>query len=387
MTYRLVHALDGAGFDRFAVSYSGGKGYHIELFFDRAVSVEAARKFYATILQHAEIGPDAHGKVEFRPSSTQGVKLPLGINQKTGRYCGFCDTADGLRVWSPEESREYFRRIRKTDHQRVLDFIAEDVEAYDQREAAEMEDAVARHKPLPIYDQSESFTLARASDRYMHGMTAPGQRHNSFLMLARFMNHHGHDQADALELITEWFAWQDRTFYKSDTEFCARDLAECIEFVYANDQTLHAETRDLTVTFAEIDAIIRRCPGKSQKALTYAMLIHSKRLAAENGVFFMTYKQMEQTAGIAERTARRHIDGIAEIGVIDIVRRNQRIPGTKFNKPNFYRMTLAEQDEEGGRGFEIANGTTFADVVRNMYSERQIRALLPRRQSDAILTS
>ncbi|WP_248928985.1 TOTE conflict system archaeo-eukaryotic primase domain-containing protein [Paenibacillus hamazuiensis] len=386
VTYKLTAALDQAGLHDYAVSTSGGKGYHVELFLDKAISTDAARKFYALILRSAEISESADGKVEYRPSTTQGVKLPLGVHQKTGNFCGFCRVDEGLRVMDREESTAYFLAVKKTNHAAILAAI-EDERAYDNRAAADMENAVSRYQPLTTYDQSESYTLSRAAERYEVGLTGPGQRHNSFLLLARLMNHNGVEREAAVTVITEWLEWQDRRFYDSDWNFCMKDLQEVVDYVYDGNLTLTMDVKDLTVSFAEIDAIIRRCPQKNHKALTYAMLVHSKRWAGPGGSFYMTYDQMAVTAGIDIRTAKRQIDQLAKLGVIEIVRRNQRKKGTMIKKPNVYRMTITgatpSPDE---KVFMVTGVADMTDCIRFFYDPKELRTMLPRRQYASLFT-
>lgn len=108
ITYKIADTLLRASIQNFVVSFSGKKGFHVELFLDKAISTELARRFFSFILNAAEIPVDGVGQVEYRPSNTQGVKLPLGVHQETGQFCGFCCVSDGLRVMDPDESFAYF---------------------------------------------------------------------------------------------------------------------------------------------------------------------------------------------------------------------------------------------------------------------------------------
>ena len=80
---KVVDAIAQFGFprDRIYVSSSGGKGYHIELFFTSVVYTNLLYEFYDSIVQ--ETGLD-HRKVEFRPTSKQSIKLPLSVHPRTG---------------------------------------------------------------------------------------------------------------------------------------------------------------------------------------------------------------------------------------------------------------------------------------------------------------
>lgn len=55
VTYKLAHTLEELGLHNYAISFSGSKGYHVELFYDKAISVDASRQFFDLIVQHAEV--------------------------------------------------------------------------------------------------------------------------------------------------------------------------------------------------------------------------------------------------------------------------------------------------------------------------------------------
>ncbi|OXS52540.1 hypothetical protein B1A99_33700 [Cohnella sp. CIP 111063] len=391
ITYKITDVLARVGIQNYAVSFSGQKGYHVEFFLDKAISTELARRFFSFILSAAEIPVDGAGQVEYRPSTTQGVKLPLGVHQKTGDFCGFCCVSDGLRVMDRDESISYLLTIKKTDSDIILNVITDEY-AYSSGDITDMEDTIAAHKPLEAYDQSESYTVSRTTDLYYKGMSGPSQRHNSFMLLARLMNHNGVDPADSRRMIMDWLDVQDKRFYRSTRDVCVKDAENIVDFVYTNNLTLAMEERDLTVSFDEIDAIIRRCGEKNQKALMYAILIHSKRWAAgEGGTFYMTFKQMEETAGINMRTAMRLIKDLEDLGVIEVARRDQKQKGTSKKIPNVYRVTLRPVDEPilgGDRQYVIQRDSGLRECLRFFYTDKMLRNLLPRRQySKLILAS
>ncbi|WP_018130221.1 Cdc6/Cdc18 family protein [Effusibacillus pohliae] len=186
-------------------------------------------------------------------------------------------------------------------------------------------------------------------------------------------------------MITEWMAWQPKHFYTSTWEECLQDIHESVEYVYRKNLTLQVEPRDLTVSFAEIDAIIRQCPQKNQKALAYALLIHSKRWAGENGVFYMIYVQMKEATGMDEVTVWRQLKNLEALGVIEIVARNQSRKGTHLKRPNYYRMTLKVEDVGGDKLFSLEEGRDLSECLKYFYDEKQLKQLIPRRQYDALV--
>lgn len=74
--------------DKIYVSFSGGKGYHVELFFDRLVYTSQLYALYGMVIEQAKLNPR---KVEFRPTYGNAIKLPLSIHGKTGNVCWFVE--------------------------------------------------------------------------------------------------------------------------------------------------------------------------------------------------------------------------------------------------------------------------------------------------------
>lgn len=70
---KVIDALIELGFPRCGIhiSLSGGKGYHVETFFDNLVRTEKLRRVYQWVLESTEL--TAH-QVEFRPTNRNAIK-------------------------------------------------------------------------------------------------------------------------------------------------------------------------------------------------------------------------------------------------------------------------------------------------------------------------
>ncbi|GIQ66820.1 hypothetical protein PACILC2_53880 [Paenibacillus cisolokensis] len=115
ITYKVAKTLDDLNLHNYYISFSGSKGYHIDLFFDEYLQIIYAQKLFAYVIELSDVKQyfiDGD-KIEFRPTDRQGVKLPLGIHQKTEKYCGFCLVEDGLKVMATKESIKYLLAFRK----------------------------------------------------------------------------------------------------------------------------------------------------------------------------------------------------------------------------------------------------------------------------------
>jgi Fic family protein len=91
------------------------------------------------------------------------------------------------------------------------------------------------------------------------------------------------------------------------------------EYVFSHDYSLVPPKKDIDISFNEINQIILQCPEKNQKLLVYSMLIHSKRFANKDGIFYMTFNQMEEVSGLTRMTCINQINKLEKLGAIEVV--------------------------------------------------------------------
>ncbi|MHB8066163.1 MAG: TOTE conflict system archaeo-eukaryotic primase domain-containing protein [Ruminiclostridium sp.] len=248
--YKLVYTLQEIGIpdEYIYISLSGSKGYHVDIFFDKPVENSDVQKLYLMVMNSAEL---LQKEVELRPSETKtgttlGMKLPLGVNQKTGNICWFCDY-EGL-------------------------------------------------KPIKDYD-------------------------------------------------------------------------------YVITKILDIE-------------------GKNKKLLLYAMLIHSKRYANKQGVFFMTKSQMMRTTGLCENTVKNLRKKLEAKEIITITRSKVTKFNKIYNKPmtevNRYKINLFEgicEILDDNKTFKVCDKDCegcFNACLCQMYSDTELKGIFARRQFEEI---
>ena len=88
-------------------TYSGNKGFHIDIFFDSYISKKYADRIYNDILENTGYSKT---EVELRggKENRSGYKLPLGVHQKTLRRC------DLVKVREPKKHKS--REIKNYKH-------------------------------------------------------------------------------------------------------------------------------------------------------------------------------------------------------------------------------------------------------------------------------
>lgn len=88
LVQNLLRELEKLGIprDMLHVSTSGGKGYHVDLFFDELMYTKDLKTLYLHLVSRVNME-----HVEFRPTHRQSIKLPLSAHGKTGAMCWYLD--------------------------------------------------------------------------------------------------------------------------------------------------------------------------------------------------------------------------------------------------------------------------------------------------------
>lgn len=388
VTYTITKTLDNLGIYDHYISFSGNKGYHIDLFFEDLIEIEHAKKFFEYVLIEADILHyfNDGNKVEFRPTAKQGVKLPLGKHQESKKYCGFCLVENGLKVMTKTQSEKLLMTIQKIHSSVVLEILKENKnDNIDRDTFIKTEDAIAQHKALPHYEQSEEFSANMAIEYLLNGLIFKGSRHKITLLLAIYLKYTGLEQAQCKQILYDWMEQQNPNTYTTPLKDCFKDIDQIVKDTYERDYKLASVKKDLTVSIAEIDSIIKSCPEKNQKLIAYAMLIHSKRFANEQGVFYMSRFQLAKATGLGEATIPRQIKKLEQLNVIEVVERDRKVEGEK-HKPNLYRVTLSigyEKVED--REMTISEIIPFSNTLKYFYDVSQLKKVLPRRQFEQLV--
>lgn len=119
------------------ISYSGNKGYHLDLFFKKDTEnrypntiniqifyLNAMQKVQEKLLENknVELENEITKIIEYRPTSKQGCKLPLGVHFKTGNYCNIynLDNKLNLEPINKKEVVENLKNIEKLNFEELL---------------------------------------------------------------------------------------------------------------------------------------------------------------------------------------------------------------------------------------------------------------------------
>lgn len=321
--YKLVDILQQIGIsgEFIYISTSGNKGYHVEIFFNKPVFNTDIKQFYLMVLNYAELLNIDYGKVELRPTHTQGVKIPLGKHFTTNRICWYVDYDTGLK---PVEDYNYILCIQQMDTEFFYDILNKAKDSIDitEQQAIEYENIVSKHRPLKIYQENIdiNITIEAIEQLIKTGLKMTGTRHNSLLKIAKYNKYNGMSAEENKQFLIEWMEKQDERTYSTEWTDVLKDIDEIVNDVYEKNYSLVTKKKDITITSNEIEEILK-IKGKNHKLVLYTLLVHSKRYANKDGVFYMSYEQMKNATGIDSRTTLiKIINELEKSNLIKVIR-------------------------------------------------------------------
>ena len=156
VVHKVVDTLTEMGIpqDRLYVSLSGGKGYHVDIFVNGKVYNNVVRLFYEQML---EISGLDRRKVECWPTHGHGVKLPLGVHQRTHQRCWFVDR----ETLEPIENLDYIYETGYVD-ECVINEIVDRFSCQKEAELYKLDKTNAFLKYLPFLDKKSMLTCKPA---------------------------------------------------------------------------------------------------------------------------------------------------------------------------------------------------------------------------------
>jgi hypothetical protein len=354
------------------VSLSGSKGYHVELFFDKPIAADAAEQFYRKVLK--QLPEFSERDIEFRPTWNQGVKLPLGIHQRTRRRCWFVDN----QTLEPIKSFDYILNIKPIKAEIILDAVIELTEEQEE----EFEKIVrSTDTSITIVDTSKALQKAR---RILEAgrLTASGTRHNTTFTLACFFNSQGFEREEAVAEIMEILLNTPREYFSkgSTPDFWLKETKRLVDYAYDNDLSLGNAHKEITIYKSDILAVLKVGTFR-QKQLAYAMLVTSKRYGR---VFYLTVNTAMKMIGTKSReTAQNGIKKLVEVGFIEYVRKGEldrarsKELGRPIYKPNKYRL-LIDEPASDEKSIQTKGEDGLVDVAYLLLPAEEIKAYVKR---------
>lgn len=348
----VVNAIEKYGVPREYIypSYSGNKGYHVEVFFDDMVYTNRMKAMYNDVVKM--VGHD--GVIEFKPTNDHSIKLPLSTNASTGNVCWYVDRDTGEYI----TDIDYIFDIKQMSASVFQDMVGD----------VPIEEHVYIPRPRnETYNDVDPTTIPDWAPMLM----SPNTRHNTMMQIAigaRF-RHYGPDAT--LALLMTWLDAQPKEYYDTTMDKCQKDAANIRDWVFENvvvkekkgrkilDNYLPIAERGTYIITAEWMDRVMSIKGNGPRHLFFLTMAEQM---ADGRHFQCTMRRIAEILGVAYKTV---VDSIAKLKDKKRIWQSEShvtFYGDKpYQTPHHYRVSVFDADKHG-----VATGKVYVGNVLDL---------------------
>lgn len=322
------------------VSYSGGKGYHVEMFFDESIFINRLQALYNHVITARSLDPH---KVEFRPMNTASIKLPLSRHARTGNMCWYVDRQTLTPIMTPEYIL-HIQQIRAVDAKALIP-----------------ECTVATDNSTNKKDGSERGHSSPETRNLGTTLEQEGTRHNMMRNIAVFKRTHGTSREDCESALEEWIQAQDPLYYKSSQGEIRRDINELIAWVYSDRFILQKPmSSDSTVLRTSMLKGVLEQNSRTARRLYFLLLARCRMQQPR-----ISLKDAGKAIGVSAPSVGKAIRVLAANGhiLIDDGRRLKLEDGTFSAESRSYRVPHSDGHRE-----ELSITITMRELISGFHA-------------------
>lgn len=335
---KLIDGLCDFGFprERIYVSTSGGKGFHVEMFFTDTVYTNYLIDMYETVCADLQLDTK---KVEFRPTSKMSIKLPLSVHGKTGNICWYLDQ----ETLEPIEDVNYVMSIMKIDRDWATTLIRK-------KRRFEMLDC-------PEMRREDHFPSGR---EILPVLIKEGTRHELMVAIGVNQRYQGATQEEIEKVLIDWADNQNQSLIKSSKAEIKDDAARIAAWVCGPKFLALRKNEKSKIFFSqsEIQAMLA-LSGQIQRRVLFviAAFCHKYQTAA------LSAQRISRYVGASDRGVSKAIAHLEKLCLIS------HISGKKAKAPNRFSLLIpiiAERKIEIDWDFKE---NTFEEVYQKFEEE------------------
>lgn len=347
-------------------SYSGNKGFHIDLFLVEMLDKTIINEFYKLILSKTKLSEKI---VELRGGNGQGVKLPLGINFKNhDGMNNFCYLTDyrGIRVDTIPE----LQSKKKCSINCIIAAVKENIDvihkkALTDEQIEEFEEMQGTTKLLEKYDNTNEKRAEKAKEYFEKGIHAEGLRHNVMYEIAIWLKSEDYCMKDVIVKLNEWILRCSN--YGTNIKEFKQDIKDTVKTIFKKDYKFDIQAKEIKISLQDIREVFtvetkNKLETKALRKLYYILLLHSRAYAGEDGIFYMSREQMSD-AGAGNKAElieiTKKINKLIKMGKL------LKFKADTLKAPNRYKLIeLADiVVKSGEKTFKICNDEKCKDCL------------------------
>lgn len=328
-----------------AISSSGNKGYHVDVFMSELLGFYYTKRFYKAVLNATGLDEK---QVEVRGAGAQAYKLPLTKHRNTKKECCFVDV-EGNKL-DTIEAIEGFKKVDiEIIKKAVLEHSKMTKPCLEAQRSASDEELLFEFEEMDAAVQSnEKYSITNeAKVRFCQELLKNGYHLNEnrnptiLLMATYFKDVEGLCLKDTIATIDEWISsgWDKKLI---DHEF-EKKKEYTIKRVYSQKMTFWTSANEIIISLPEIKEVFsvetnNKLQTHALRKLYYILLLHHKAYAKDSNqwTFYMTFEQIAKAGGSSDpKGVRAQLKKLEELGKVNIVSANKFV-GPKMKAPNEY---------------------------------------------------
>ena len=279
--------------ESFAVSMSGRKGYHVDVFFDEPVWNNLARDLYELVLYFGGLSGE---KIERMPRSNHTIKIPLGVNHMTGVRCWYVDK----ETLAPIEDMTYVLGIVPASAKLVASIVEEMGRERKREMIAGMAQRTGKAKEVSL------------AGKYVEpAVDGAGQRHNKMMKYGIRLRNGGADAEAIRKGMLAWCERQPAGLIGSTQEEIERDAAKLAAWIESNINVNTKAERESAVRIYP-DDVQRFMAAGSRTARRIAFYLYT--LCRVYRGASVSYAAISEAVGCTPAMANRIVNGFVEAG-------------------------------------------------------------------------
>lgn len=301
---KIVDLLSDLGLPRnlLYVSTSGGKGFHVDLFFDNLVYTSKLKILYDYVCVEGGLDPS---KVEFRPTHKQAIKLPLSKHCRTGNVCWFLDRD----TFEPIQHLDYILEIEKLSSELVLKII----------------NSLPQKSPIPDVEDidprfSDGVSVKRSVDESKGTFEFPvlhekGIRFKTMVSIAVFCRNKGYPQDEIERLLLQWVEEQNPEYITDPMTKVRDDAIGLAAWVWRDDFHVRSDNRkEIVITGRDIEKVLTQS-SKTMRKILFLIICFEKRF----GSMSLPAKKIAEYVGCGHACAENNLRTLRLRNVINMV--------------------------------------------------------------------
>lgn len=372
------------------ITFSGNKGYHIDIFLSEYLDRKLVQAFYEIILHDTEYSTT---QIELRGASDEGYFLPFSVNfkglqNKNYGYCGIVNEY-GIMTVDTESEINILESMQKLDADTIKDIVLINYKSIDIKSTQTIDDDIEQVestlqtlKLLDIHNTSVNDVVVNIG---LKTIIEQGTRHKLAFVYAIALREIGMSESD---LYNQLILWHENLTegYKSNWIEIEQDCKSITKSVFIKrlqgyKYKLPSNARAY-ITRDDIKQFIS-ISNKADRRIYLALTVQSNMFRDYQGNFYMTYEQIKEMLSINTMNSSilKYIKRLEEYDYINIVSQNKRVKGQTKHEPNVYKVVgneieVAESDKYYLSSNNQINKLDIEKAIKDILTTREYKTLV-----------